>query len=127
MMLAGPAACRSGQRVLAALRRPLSASAGCASTSCTATRTTLNWVDNWVVGQKLCPFAKPLRSADALRIAITHATTEDGVCASFADELVRKSPPPPIPTPHPRTHTQVRPYAPSLNLPTSHCPSSPHG
>lgn len=87
MMLAGPAACRSGQRVLAALRRPLSASAGCASTSCTATRTTLNWVDNWVVGQKLCPFAKPLRSADALRIAITHATTEDGVCASFADEL----------------------------------------
>ena len=38
---------------------------------------TRRWLEDWVVGLNLCPFAAPLLGDEALRIAVSQAVTED--------------------------------------------------
>uniref|UniRef100_A0A6S8AQ17 Uncharacterized protein n=1 Tax=Aplanochytrium stocchinoi TaxID=215587 RepID=A0A6S8AQ17_9STRA len=49
---------------------------------------TSQWVDKWIVGEKLCPFAKPVRDrTDALRIRVSNANNLDELIYHFDEEL----------------------------------------
>ena len=56
-------------------------------------RKTLGWVKDFVVGLKLCPFARPLLASDALRMTVCEATEDEGVAGALLDEieLIQKS------------------------------------
>ena len=55
------------------------------------------WVDQCVIGQYLCPFAKPVRTRDTLRFTLTpeSCTTLESllkVCGDEVDRLVQLEP-----------------------------------
>ena len=50
-------------------------------------RKTLGWVQDFVVGLNLCPFARPLLASDALRVTVCEATDDEGVAGSLLDEV----------------------------------------
>lgn len=45
------------------------------------------WLESFVVGLNLCPFARPLLHADNLRISISHADAPDALRLAFLQEL----------------------------------------
>eukprot|EP00933_Yihiella_yeosuensis_P004708 TRINITY_DN109106_c0_g1_i1.p1 TRINITY_DN109106_c0_g1~~TRINITY_DN109106_c0_g1_i1.p1 ORF type:complete len:279 (+),score=17.42 TRINITY_DN109106_c0_g1_i1:51-887(+) len=54
------------------------------SATCSRTRA---WVENFVVPQRLCPFAKPLLDRDVLRIRVSNASCTDSLLPDFEEEL----------------------------------------
>lgn len=52
-----------------------------------ALKLTERWVDNWVIGKKLCPFVKPLRDNNALRIHISAARTAEEFKEEASNEI----------------------------------------
>jgi hypothetical protein len=46
-----------------------------------------SWLEQFVVGLNLCPFARPLLGADSLRIAVCEASDAGGVRLAFLREL----------------------------------------
>eukprot|EP00562_Extubocellulus_spinifer_P003765 CAMPEP_0178538376 /NCGR_PEP_ID=MMETSP0696-20121128/37073_1 /TAXON_ID=265572 /ORGANISM="Extubocellulus spinifer, Strain CCMP396" /LENGTH=265 /DNA_ID=CAMNT_0020170633 /DNA_START=259 /DNA_END=1056 /DNA_ORIENTATION=+ len=47
---------------------------------------TQRWLDDVVIGQKLCPFAPPVRSAPKLRLVASSATDDDAFVQEVAEE-----------------------------------------
>ncbi|MFT7624060.1 MAG: hypothetical protein ACI9WU_003246 [Myxococcota bacterium] len=47
------------------------------------------WVDEWVVGLNLCPFARPVVEAHTLRYVVSEATDQDALVAQLEQELKR--------------------------------------
>lgn len=52
-------------------------------------RKTLGWVKDFVVGLNLCPFARPLLAANALRVTICEAAEGKGIADALLDEIER--------------------------------------
>lgn len=50
-------------------------------------RKTLRWVEAFVVGFNLCPFARPLLASDALRVTVCEATDNEGVAETLVAEI----------------------------------------
>lgn len=50
-------------------------------------RKTLGWVEDFVVGLNLCPFARPLLGSDVLRVTVCEAIGDEGVAAALLDEI----------------------------------------
>lgn len=44
------------------------------------------WIDEWVIGKNFCPFAKPVRVQDSIRIAISAATRLEDMLISLDKE-----------------------------------------
>eukprot|EP00122_Pirum_gemmata_P011406 Pgem_evm1s10565 len=48
-----------------------------------------NWIDNWIIKENLCPFAKPVRKkANAMRIELSNAQTKEDFKTDFENELL---------------------------------------
>ncbi len=47
------------------------------------------WLDTFVVGLNLCPFAKPVLAADTLRLAVAAGSNTEPLARSFLEELDR--------------------------------------
>lgn len=45
------------------------------SSSSAAIATSQRWVEEWIIGQKLCPFAKPVNDSENLRYVSSRSTT----------------------------------------------------
>ncbi|CAD7967902.1 unnamed protein product [Amoebophrya sp. A120] len=52
-----------------------------------ALRRTWNWVEKWVIGKNICPFAKPLVDRQKLRIALFGGSTVAELCQFLKQEL----------------------------------------
>ena len=50
-------------------------------------RKTLGWVEDFVVGLNLCPFARPLLASDALRVTVCEAIGDEGVAETLVAEI----------------------------------------
>ncbi len=50
-------------------------------------RKTLRWVEDFVVGLNLCPFARPLLASDALRVTVCEAIGDEGVAETLVAEI----------------------------------------
>ena len=50
-------------------------------------RKTLDWVETFVVGLNLCPFARPLLASNALRVTVCEASGDEGIAGVLLDEI----------------------------------------
>ena len=50
-------------------------------------RKTLGWVEDFVVGLNLCPFARPLLGSDALCVTVCEAIGDEGVAETLVAEI----------------------------------------
>lgn len=48
---------------------------------------TQNWLDTIVIGEKLCPFAPPVRKEPQLRITVSNGTTHDEIINDITSEV----------------------------------------
>ena len=53
----------------------------------TVERKTLRWIEDFVVGLNLCPFARPFLASDALRVTVYEATDDKSVTEALLAEM----------------------------------------
>ena len=89
MRIIGASACASINRCwLTQSSRSTAALASTATPASTRLGNTRRWLDSIVIGQKLCPFAAPVRAEPQLKLRASSASTLEDIAAELAEEAV---------------------------------------